>query len=637
MNAIDLLLIEDNPGDAELIREMLADDRTSDRSAVGFRLARVDRLSAGLAYLKDHQPDLALLDLSLPDSRDFETITRLRAGAPDVPIVVLTGRADETFALQAMHAGAQDYLVKGEIDSRLLKRTIRYALERHRLILDLKRQTQARLDSETRFHTMVEHNADGIVMVDSKGSVRFANPAAELLFGRPADELLGEAFDFPLPVEAAVELDITRRTGQHATVEMQVVDMAWGGETVYLASLRDITQRKQAEAERERLLSELAEERARLKELNVTLEERVAQRTADLQASEARFRAVFEEAAQGISLCDAEGRILASNPAFQAMLGYSAEDLGCLSVRDLTHPGDRAADAALFREILSGERDTYHVEKRYVRQDGAVVWGSLVVSAVRGPGGEFRFAVRMVQDVTQQKHIRDALVRSEKLAVAGKLAASLTHEIKNPLQSVIGCVALAQEAVQEGGDPNSYLNMAGEELWRTVGIVDQLRDLHRPPEAVTRRPSDVNALVERVIALNEPRCRQRGVEVAWQPGRDLPPVLAAPGQLQQVFLNLVLNALEAMSRGGWLYIRTEASGDPAGVRVRFVDTGPGIPEEALSHIFEPFYTTREDGLGLGLYICHSIVAEHGGCIEVESRPGQGAAFSIWLPGAEATR
>jgi two-component system NtrC family sensor kinase len=125
--------------------------------------------------------------------------------------------------------------------------------------------------------------------------------------------------------------------------------------------------------------------------------------------------------------------------------------------------------------------------------------------------------------------------------------------------------------------------------------------------------------------------------VAWQPGRDLPPVLAAPGQLQQVFLNLVLNALEAMSRGGWLYIRTEASGDPAGVRVRFVDTGPGIPEEALSHIFEPFYTTREDGLGLGLYICHSIVAEHGGCIEVESRPGQGAAFSIWLPGAEATR
>jgi signal transduction histidine kinase len=173
--------------------------------------------------------------------------------------------------------------------------------------------------------------------------------------------------------------------------------------------------------------------------------------------------------------------------------------------------------------------------------------------------------------------------------------------------------------------------VAGEELRRTARIVAQLRDLYRQPDAARREPVDVNEVLERVLVVNQPRAREQGVEVEWQPAAGLPALPAVAGQLQQVFLNLLLNAVEAMPRGGRVRIRSEAVEEPAGVRVRFEDNGPGIAEHVLARIFEPFYSTRPDGLGLGLFISHNIVAEHGGTIDVHSRLGEGTTFTVWLP------
>jgi PAS domain S-box-containing protein len=362
------------------------------------------------------------------------------------------------------------------------------------------------------------------------------------------------------------------------------------------------------------------------------LEALVGQRTEALRASEARFRAIFEQSALGISLVDAEGLILDSNPALQAMLGYTGGELRGLPFGRLSRPDDLAADLERFQELVSGRREAYRLETRYLHREGEVLWANLVVSAVHGPKGDFRFAVRLAQDVTQQRRIQEALVRSEKLAVAGKLSASLMHEINNPLQAVIGCLALARESAAGPEGVGRYLEVADEELQRLAAIANQLRDLHRPHQPVGRTPTDVNALIERLLALHAPRYRECGVEVDWQPAAGRPVVPAAPGQLEQVFLNLLLNAVEAMPGGGWLQIRVEASDTPPGARVHFLDSGPGIPGEILPHIFEPFYTTRDDGLGLGLFICHSIIQDHGGRIEVDSREGEGTTFRIWLPG-----
>jgi two-component system NtrC family sensor kinase len=363
------------------------------------------------------------------------------------------------------------------------------------------------------------------------------------------------------------------------------------------------------------------------------LEQQVARRTAALQASQARLRAIFDGAAIGIALSDLEGRILDSNPAFRAMLGYSSQELSGLVFTEVTHPEDAAADLALFRELLAGQRDDYHLEKRYLRKDGQVLWANLTVSLVRRDEGDPVFAIGLVEDITERKQMQEALFQAEKLTIAGQLGASLAHEINNPLQAVIGCLGLAENTLQTGGDVSRYLEVAREELRRAARIVAQLRDLHRLSKEEPQERVDLNALLEEVLMLSRKKCQESGVEVVWEPAADLPPLPLVSDQVRQVFLNLILNALDAMPHGGELRVGTAWTGDPAGTHVTFADTGAGISPHALSRLFEPFFTTKPRGLGLGLYISHQIVEEHGGRIDVASQVGQGTTFTVWLPGS----
>ncbi len=376
------------------------------------------------------------------------------------------------------------------------------------------------------------------------------------------------------------------------------------------------------------------------------LEQEVLRRTAELRASEERFRTVFEDAAIGIALTDAGGRVLEANPALRQMFRYGAEALQGRIVTDLLHrdPGDDGDEADLFAELVAGERNVYRLQGRCVRQGGEPSWANLTVSGVRGETGDLKYAVAMVEDITERKQAQEALIQSEKLAVTGKLAASLAHEINNPLQSVIGCLGLAQESLAAGEkkDADELLQIATEELERAASIVAQLRDLNRPASSGEKGPADVNLLLEYVLMLTREQCHRRGVEVVRDAMVDLPSLVLAPDRIQQAFLNLVLNAMEAMPDGGRLHVSTsrrqpEVAHDPSGISVSFTDTGPGIAPDALPHIFDPFYTTKPEGLGLGLYITRNIVEEHRGRIEVQSPFGKGATFTIWLPTDEEMR
>jgi len=363
----------------------------------------------------------------------------------------------------------------------------------------------------------------------------------------------------------------------------------------------------------------------------VELEQRVAERTAELHASEKRFRTLFEEAAIGIALLDGEGRLVESNPALQATLGYSGQELDGMALRELCHPDDAPADFDPCSNLMAGTSDYYRAEKRFVRKDGHPVWANVTASLVRGTRDVPQFVICMVEDVTERKQAQAALLQAEKLAIAGKLAASLAHEINNPLQSVIGCLGLAEETRVEGGDVGRYLPVALEELRRVARIVARLRNLHRPSQPEEREPTDVNALLERVLALSRKKCEEHGVDVIRREDDDLPLIPLVPDRMQQVFLNLVLNALDAMPGGGRLEVGATHTDQPAGVRVTFVDDGDGIAPDALPHIFDLFYSTKTDGLGLGLSISQDIVKQHGGRIEVDSQVGEGTAFTVWLP------
>lgn len=250
---IHLLLVEDNPGDALLIEEMLRFEERYD-----FHVTCVDRLSAGIDCLLEescpphqvhgtdssdrHPTDVVLLDLSLPDSTGLNTFHQLRDTVPNVPIVVLTGSDDDAFATNAMRAGAQDYLVKGQIDSQILVRSVNYALERATIEEALRK-------SEARFRVMIEKNADGVLIVDRSGFIQYVNPAGEELFEESSQDMMGRRFPHPMKPEVVSEIEISRPDGRTITVELRANEFEWAGTRAFLASLRDITARRDAEEE----------------------------------------------------------------------------------------------------------------------------------------------------------------------------------------------------------------------------------------------------------------------------------------------------------------------------------------------------------------------------------------------------
>jgi len=343
------------------------------------------------------------------------------------------------------------------------------------------------------------------------------------------------------------------------------------------------------------------------------------------------LHAIFEDAAIGIALLDAEGRVLESNPALQTMLARDAATLAGTPLRAHMHPEASETDRARFCDLIEGKRKDYQLQARFTPATGPVIWANLTVSRIRRQHPETRYAIAMVEDVTEQQQAQAALIQAEKLAVTGRLAASLAHEINNPLQIVIGCLGLADETLAEGGDVTVYLQMASEELRRAARIVAQLRDLNRRSQPEEKAPTALDALLEQVLLLARSKCQERGIAVAWERGAQPVTISVVPDRIQQVFLNLVLNAIEAMSASGRLTLRVTATKHPAGACVTIADSGPGMASEVISQLFAPFFTTKPEGMGLGLFISQNIVADHGGRITVESQPGQGTTFKVWLP------
>ncbi len=221
------------------------------------------------------------------------------------------------------------------------------------------------------------------------------------------------------------------------------------------------------------------------------------------------------------------------------------------------------------------------------------------------------------------------LVQSEKLAATGRLAASLAHEINNPLQAIRNSLQLVLNFALEPHEQEEYLHMANEEVERLTNVSARILDFARRPQR-EMQPRDLNAIVQKTLALTAKYLQHREVVLEKDLAPDLPAVMASRGELQQVFLNLVLNALDAMPEGGTLGVSTRLTSDGY-VATTFVDDGQGIPSEDLAHIFEPFFSTKEEGTGLGLSVSYNVVKRHKGKINVHSEVGKGSTFTVLLP------
>jgi two-component system NtrC family sensor kinase len=259
---------------------------------------------------------------------------------------------------------------------------------------------------------------------------------------------------------------------------------------------------------------------------------------------------------------------------------------------------------------------------------------------MRLDGERVSHVITVGEDVTEWQVAHQQILQSEKLAAIGQLAAGIMHEINNPLATIAACAAAIDGRLDEvdesaHGALKEYVEIIDHEVQRCTGIVDGLLDFSRPRKgSKTKSPTDVNELVETTLFLLKHHQRFKRLDVARELMPSLPPVLANSEQLIQVFMALMLNALDAMEHsGGTLTVRTRQNGRGDEVIVEFEDTGVGIPRPELSKIFEPFYTTKPPGrgTGLGLSICYGIVEDHMGRLDVESHRGIGAIFRVTLP------
>ncbi len=248
---VTVLLVEDNTADVVLLREMLAGGGID-----SFVAEDVPRLATGITRLTEQPYDVVLLDLSLPDSQGLDTYDRLHEQAPDVPVVVMTGTRDQDLAVEAVHRGAQDYLVKGEVDADGLRRCLRYALERMRLRRRLKDYLWKTEASEGRLRRIIEHSADGVVITDQDRTVLYVNSTAEELLGQRAEDLVGAPLGFALPEGGQAEVKVVTETGDVVVVEIGTSETTWDGRAAWVAALRDITERSQAEELQGRLAVE---------------------------------------------------------------------------------------------------------------------------------------------------------------------------------------------------------------------------------------------------------------------------------------------------------------------------------------------------------------------------------------------
>ncbi len=351
-----------------------------------------------------------------------------------------------------------------------------------------------------------------------------------------------------------------------------------------------------------------------------------------VKASEAEYRSLVENIPKVIFRLDLEGRCVFVNRAVQTILGWPDEMIvHTPRLRDLLGHPDDWPEAALTR-VLSGEI-VQGIECRLRHRDGSWRWCHLTIYPWQR--GEARiFGVEgIAEDITEQKRLAQEMARSERLALAGQLASGLAHEIGTPLNVIAGTAEFLLSDFPAEDPRHADMEVISQESHRVADLVRRLLGLVRErsglPSAV-----DVHELLDYTLRLLEHRFQKEKISVITRYAADLPPVLGARHELEQVLLNLFINAWHAMPDGGTITIVTEHRGAQAVITI--VDTGCGIPEEHMSQVFEPFFTTKppEQGTGLGLAVAYQLISAHGGHIDIASQLNQGTTVTLTLPLAE---
>jgi len=348
-----------------------------------------------------------------------------------------------------------------------------------------------------------------------------------------------------------------------------------------------------------------------------------------------RLAAIVESADDAIISKDLKGIVTSWNRAAKQMFGYSAEEMIGRSITAIIPPELQPDEPRILETIARGERID-HFETVRLAKNGQRIDVSLIISPMKDESGRIIGAAKIARDITQRKKTEHALRMSERLASVGRLAATMAHEINNPLEAVTNLVYLARHSAVRK-DVGNFLSAAEEELARISHLTKQTLGFYRETrDAALMR---IGPMLNQLISVFAARIRNKTVDIRAEI-RDDPEIYAVAYEIRQLITNLLSNSIDAVTTGGQIRLRvsraTEWIGDGrSGVRLTVADSGSGIPQAVRPELFEPFFTTKKAvGTGLGLWLCKGIVEKHRGSIRVKSSTAPGnswTVFSVFLP------
>ena len=603
---------------------------------------QLDNLSQLILHSQRNFKELidSLDDVALAVSLDgtLRTVNRRTAEILDIPYSDLVGHKLEEFFATPLRAEATGTLERflekrhwsGVVEVQLKKESRRryYDCVVSAIVKGgdvtgasvLARDITGHREKEHRFTELFESLQEGVYISSPEGKLLEVNPALVSILGYASKE---ELLDLPparLNIDEGAEPVLGRGGSQSSRTRTREIRLRRkdGGVAVCVDTSSGVMDAGRV-VRYHGTLVDVTEKRA--------LEQQ-------LRRQEEFRRHLLESFPDLILVLDLKGYYTFVSARIGELLGYGPDHLMGKSIEDAENTSPELA--ALYRTVATGDSTLASCEYSSRHRDGSSREMLGVASPLLESEGKPEGVIISVRDVTMEKKLEQQIIQSERLAAMGQMIGGFAHELNNPLTSILGMAELLQEGeVSEAA--RKQIVILHQQARRAAEIVQNLQYFARPP-APGRSPVDLNELVQRTVQMQAFPLRKSNITVDFQPDLAIPEVVADPNQLMQVFLNLLLNAEQAIRESrqkGAIRVRIKRQQDF--VSIVFEDDGPGIAPDNLAHIFDPFFTTKRPGrgTGLGLSICKTVLREHGGNIEAASSPSGGAVFTITLPIAAA--
>ena len=626
---INILLIEDNPGDAKLVEIYL-----KDATSINFKLKHAVRLSEGMQIAQQNPEfDIVLLDLSLPDSRGFQTLTKAMQGFPKhISIVVLTGLDDESLGMKAVEMGAQDYLVKGQIDTSSLTRSVLHAIQRQRMQIQVEETARNLRTSEDRLIQAQNIACIGNYELEINTNEMYWSQQIFRIFGMN-DEIEKPNFDDYLdqiPNSDRIKIlevrdDIISNKLKEFSFEHRITT----ADTYAIKYVRN-----QGQVEFDKKTQQI--------KLIGTVQDITEYKTAQemLMQSRERYRTVFEESQDAIYITTTAGRFVEQNGSLLKMFGYTEEEFESISELDLYAD---LTDRVSFIQKITNTTSVKDFDVKMKKKNGEIIDCLLSSTLWKDIDGSIRGYHGIIRDITTIKKTQE-LIRAKEVAeqtarLREQFLANMSHEIRTPMNVVVGMTHLL-ENTPLNSKQKEYLNalaLSSDTLLKLINSILDFSKIESGKLELEHRPFKLQDLIKNLIHTYKYKTSEKGIKLFTQLDVDLPSeVIGDSVRLQQVLNNLLSNAIKYTDKGRITLGCDVLEKDPDYVNIEFwvEDSGIGIPMEKQKHIFESFTQASENttrlygGTGLGLSIAKELVELFGGQISVESEEGRGSTFKF---------